>query len=478
MKIGQLIRENLLLILIFLVATILRTWDLSNSLILFDDAGHDLLVAQQAIEDKNLPLLGIPSSVPRFRQGPVTIWYEMLIMAIFGQNVMAIGLGFVITSLLALVVVYEFCDQYLNKRISILATYMMALSPFAIAQARMPYHTNPIPLATALYLFALVRLFQKKKHSLFLAVLAWAFLFQFELATFPTFLVIIWVMYRTKQLKFDWSKLKQVSLALLLGLWPQILHDLKNQFSQLGLFFVWVGYRIVSLFGGEHSFSFRKVATTVGSYELYAGRIFSTDSALITLVVSLCLVFAFWQLMKQWRSKKLPPALEVISIFTLILTVGYFLHGNPSEAYFPPYIVLLPLLLAFALAQLFKKKSALLMVLLLVWGLINIKSVLSHRFFVSNTQPFSYGCSVKQQLQVAEFIIDDTRDSFKLATTREMGKFAAAFDNLRWLSQDLKNLESSSAKKYYYLEDQNSPLRHELNLKVRHFGCHDVYFYE
>lgn len=478
MKINKLIKENLLLILIFLVAALVRTWDIPNSLIFFDDAGRDMMVAQHSLENKSIPLLGIPSSVPRFRQGPVTIWFEMVILGLFGHNLTMVALGFIVLSLLAMVIVYEFSDRFLGKRISVIATYLMALSPMAIAQARMPYHTSPIPLATSLYLFALVRLFQKKPHALFWAVLAWSFLFQFELAIFPTILVIPWILYRTKKLKFSFAKAQEVTLAVVIGLLPQIIHDLRNNFSQLGLFVVWIGYRLLGLFGGEHSFSFAKVVNTLNSFGLYGGRFFSPDKLIVTLLCFSLIGWAIWKLVGQWKSKKIEPAMEVVLAFFAILTLGYFLHGSPSEAYFPPLIVVFPILTAYALNQLFKKKSALLMVLLVAWGLMNFRSILDHRFFVSNSQPFSYGCSVKNQKQIIDFISDQAPGSYRLDTTRDIRKFDATFDNLRWLSYEYGYRESSTAKNYFYIEDSNSPLRFEPDIRVRHFGCADLYFYE
>lgn len=478
MKISKLIKDNLLLILIFLVATIIRTWDLSNTAIFFDDAGHDLLIAKQSLEQKTLPLLGIASSVPRFKQGPVTIWYEMVLIKIFGFNLTLITLGFVALSLISLVLVYEFCDRYLNKRISMIATYLIALSPLAIAQARMPYHTNPIPLATVLFLFALVRLYEKRKHALFWAVLAWSFLFQFELAVFPTLLVIPWIMYRTKQLSFSWLKVHQLLGGFLIGLLPQIIYDFTNRFSQLGLFIVWVGYRLVSLFGGEHSFSGGKVVGTGQSFAKYGGRIFATDNLLIGLLALGLIVYSVMILVGQFKKKKIKPAMEVILVFGSVLSIGYFLHGSPSEAYFPPFIVILPLLIAFALNQIFKNKSAFLTIALLGWGLISLRSVFAHRLFVSNPQPFSYGCSVKNQRQIVDFIAEHSDGDFKFDTTREIKKFAATFDNLRWLANENTMAENNQSKKIFYLEGNDSPLRLESDIKVRHFGCSDVYFYE
>ena len=69
-------------IIIVILGTLVRVYDLPNRAILFPDAGRDLLVAAQAVKENTLPLLGIPSSVPRFKQGPLTIWLQMGIFRI------------------------------------------------------------------------------------------------------------------------------------------------------------------------------------------------------------------------------------------------------------------------------------------------------------------------------------------------------------------------------------------------------------
>jgi len=382
--------------------------------------------------------------------------------------------------LLALVLTYEFCDQYLSKKITIIATALMALSPFAIAQARMPYHTNPIPLALILYLFALVRLYKKKKYGLFFAVLGWAFLFQFELAVFPTLLLIPYVLYRTKQLRKEKliNQLKEVVPAIIIGLLPQLIYDLKNGFSQLGLFFVWVGYRIVSLFGGEHSFGGGKISSVLSAFLKYGGRIFSTDIALVNLFFFGVIIYSFYLLYKQFRKKKLNVAMEVIGVFKLVLSAGYLAHGGPSEAYFPPFIVLFAILGAFSLESIFKKKVLILAGLLILWGGINIKSVFVHNFFVSNTQEFSYSYSVGEQKEVVKFINEHSGGDFKFDTSREIRKFDSVFDNLRFIGDMEGMSENNQSKKYYYIENKKSLLREAPLIKVQHFPSVDVYYYE
>lgn len=476
----KIITANFILIFIFLLATILRTWDIPNRIIFFDDAAYDIRQAQAAIENKTIPLLGIPSSLPKFRQGPVTVWANMGLTLLFNNNLTGFAVFYIFLSLLALVLTYEFCEKYISKEVSIIATTLMAISPLAIAQARMPYHTNPIPLALILFLFALMRLYEKKKYGVFFAVLSWAFLFQFELAVFPTLALIPYILYRTNRLKKAKlkSQLKEILPALGIGLLPQIIYDLQNGFSQLGLFIVWVGYRVVSLFGGKHSFGSDKLNVVSDAFMKYGGRIFSTDILIINLIFFVIIIYSFFLIYKGLKKKKLNKALEIVGVFTLVLTIGYLAHGGPSEAYFPPFIILFPILVAVALERMFKGKLMILAGLLILWGGLNIRSILDHNFFVSNSQDFSYSYSVAEQKKVVEFIINHSKGDFKFDTTREIRKFESVFDNLRLLSEQQGVSENPDSKKYYYIEDKNSLLKEVPLTKVQHFPSVDVYYYE
>lgn len=470
-------RKNWLLILIFSLAGALRLWDISGRAIFFDDAAFDMFSGMKALQDGQVPLLGIASSLPRFHQGPVTVWMNMVLGATFGFNLLAFSLFFVSLSLGALLLVYFFCERYLNKRIALGAVFLIALSPLAIAQARMPYHTNPIPLATILYLISLVRLWQKKKWSLFWATLSWAFLFQFELAVFPTFVLIPYVLFRTKNLQNLKRKFSLAVAGLSIGLAPQIIFDFKNNFSQLGLFVVWVGYRLSGVFVGEHQMDGGKLRSVVGAFTKYGGRIWSVDYGLIQLVFWGLVLLAFYRLVLEWKKrKKIKPGLEVVGVFALVLSLGYTVHGGPSEAYFPPFIILLPILVSFILSEFFKKQTIILVSLLLVWGVVNIWGIFKFNFFVSNPQEFSYHYSVAEQREIIDFIDKESGGDFVLDTTGENKKFESSFDNLRWLGAEKNIWENKNSENVFYIERKNSVLQNDSGLSVEHFVSADVYY--
>ena len=476
-SIKKFIKTNWVITLIIICTALIRSWDLSAQGILFGDAAKDLLVAQQAVESKSLPLLGIPSSIPRFHQGPHTIWLEMVIYAIFGQNTLAFSLTFAFLGVLAVIAVYEYAVVFINKKTALISSALLAFSPLAIAHSRVPYHTNPIPLVIMIYLFALQYLWQKKKLGLFWAGLAWTLIMQFELTLFSLGLLIPYILWRQK-VKIKLNLISQLCAALLLGLLPQIIHDLTHSFaeSQIGGFIVWIGYRITALTGlvGDHQLSITKLWRTLAIFEHYLGRIFSTQNPLISFIfLGLFLTTAVLALRKR---KQLKPGLEILTIAIILLTVSYFIHGAPSEAYFPPYFPLLSIFIGWGLNQLFRHRERKLVVLIIIWAIANIASIFKHNFFVSNPQSFSYYASTEEQKQIMKTIDQISGGKFQLSDTYSAGEFPSYFANLDWSGGEIKIPQHQPGGMVFYIESKNSGLAGYPAITKIEFATYDVYY--
>ena len=471
------IKNNWIITLIIISAALLRSWDISSHGILFSDAARDLLMAKQAVESKSLPLLGIPSSVPRFHQGPLTIWLEMIIYLIFGQNTLAFSVSFVFLGILAVIAVYEYAVVFINKKTALISSTLLAFSPLAIAHSRVPYHTNPIPLVIMIYLFALQYLWQEKKLGVFWAGLAWILMMQFELTLFSLGLMILYILWR-KKTKINLDIISQLCAAMLFGLLPQIIHDLTNSFneSQIGGFILWVGYRITSFTGlvGNHQFSISKLIETLSIYELYLGRIFSTQVTLISVVF--LGLFIATSILIFIKKKNLKVGLEIPVVALTLLTLSYFVHGTPSEAYFPPYFPLLCIFMGWGLSQIFYKKEIILTILITIWSLINVNSIFKHNFFVNNNQSFSYHASIGEQRQIIKSINQISGGKFQLLTTLSAGEFPSYFDNFRWLAGELKISKDQPRGMVFYIEPKNSSLSGYPGIIKLEFTAYDVYY--
>jgi hypothetical protein len=458
---------------LIILATWLRVTHLTTHQVFFFDAAHDVLVAQE-----NVPLLGIESSIPRFRQGPVTIWWQMLWLGISGNSLFVLGLSFALLQVVAIIWWRELILTQSGRKTADLTTLLIATSPFAIAQARMPYHTSPIPFALTAYLASLLKLKNTTPNDLFWQNLAWAFLFQFELTNAPLFLLIPFVWWQRLDRK-RFPNLSEVSFAtagLTVGLLPQILYDLQHNFAQIGVFIGWVGYRIAAFLwpSSSHSFGLQRLIDTASVSERYVTRIFSFEWSWFTVLPLLVIFLGLWQWWKA-RHTKSATSLTSLSFFSVgLLSLAYIVHGSPSEAYFPPFMFLLPFLVSQVVMQL-KPKVLQVLGILLFAGVAysNVVLVAANNWFVSSFHDFSYGPSIAEQRQVIAYISSQTPTAH-FNTTDPSGKFANYFDAYRFWANKV-SLSVSTDGTIFFIESKDSPLNSYPNMKKIPFTTIDLY---
>lgn len=456
-----------MMVLVVVLASFIRGYQLQDKAILFGDAGRDLLVAKQAVQAKKIPLIGIPSSVPRFHQGPLTVWLQMIIYLLFGQQTLVYSLVFAVLSLLAVIGLYELLATQLKPKTGLIAAILLAFSPLAIAQGRMPYHTNPIPLVMLFFILSQLYFWQQKKWGLWVAFLGWALLMQFELSLFALILLLPYIMWRQK-IKPHWLHLSQLSGAFFIGFIPQIIYDLTQPITnnQLGGFMAWVIYRGLSWLGlinRHHQLSTQQLSRGLSRFAKYGSRVFSTDFRLGLIIIITLLVASLFIIIS--RRKNLPPLIELTTVATGLLTVSYFIHSAPSEAYFPPYLILLPILFSFTLSNLFRRRLKLLLVVLLsIYAVFNLQAVFTHNFFVSNQQQFSYGPSLQEQRQILHLTNHISNGHYQFATTDQYGRFPSYFAGYRWLAGELSLPLPAPNGQVFYVETVGSGLKDYPNL--------------
>lgn len=451
------IKRHWLIFAIILIGSFLRLWQIDTHAILFSDAGKDLLVAEHSLQEHKLPLLGIASSVPRFKQGPIAIWIEMISIAIFGINTLAVSIIFALLAIIAIIGLYELVCVSVGRWQAITAALILAVSPLAVAHARVPYHTTPLPLTMVLYLASLLSLEKKKPRHFFLCGLAFSFLFQFELAVAPLLLLLPFTLWYQK-IELEKKLVLWGCAGLAAGILPQLIYDVTHNFSQIGVFILWIGHKIlefVSLQGGG-SITF---ASYGQSLLTHGTRILSTWPILSAPILLAAIVVGIVMAIRQWSQKKLSLLYALAYTASIVLLLSYFVHGSPSEAYFPPFLILVPLILSHLIFSLPKKFRLLSFGLLLILVILNSIQIFQYNFFVSNEKNFYYGPSVEEQRKVLRFISSKSNGHYTLKTFNGYeDEFVNYFDNYRWLAKEMNIAETDKNKKYFYIEHSENPV--------------------
>lgn len=436
-------QEILIFALIISLASYLRFYLLPYNMPFIGDQAKDYFSALAIVEEGKIPLLGIESSMPQFRQGPVYIWLLGIFFAVFGTNpentsYLAASLG-----VLAVGALHIYTRKYFGRKTSLIATAILAASPLAVAHSQLAFVINPIPLVSVMYLVSLFKYQVKKSMSLFWPALICGFLFQFELASAPLFTLLVIAYLQKHPITEIKTHVVPLIKGLIAGLLPQIAYDLTHQFRQLGLFSAWVAYRILGFFGlkGEHTTSISKLFDTTDIFKTYFHKFISWDNNYIFAIFLILLIGGFlsW-LSLNYKSKR---PISFVWAWLLVLGGSYFVHAAPSEAYFPAFFVPLSLLVGWSISQI-KYPPFQQVLLISVAGLIVFNSALfikSKGLSVSlpNTTHVTLAWlpRYQDQLNAIEFIRANTNAPIRLKTIDPQGKFPAYLDNYRFIAHYL-----------------------------------------
>ena len=387
----DLVKDKWPFILIFILAAILRVWRLAELMPFIGDFGHDYLAAKDLLTTGKIPLVGIASSVPWLYQGSLWIYLAAAALGLSNFHPVAPAILTAILSLITLWAIIAIAWKYWGKLAAVASGLIFAASPLVVAHARTPWHTSPIPLVAIGYFYFLL------KRSAFWSAFFFALLFQFELSNAPFILLLLFAPIN-----------KRSFFGLLIPLIPKIIYDLTHNFSQLGGFILWIGYRIAAFFGYRqiHTVSLARFSTTSQIIFDYLQKFFSWDNA---IPVFLLILFIIWTL----RRPKLPA--ELLTVYWILITIiAFYIHGTPSEAYFPVLFPILALTVGWGISR-----AKFLLVPLIALSLFNSWWLYHHRFGNS-------GLILSERL-----IIADTPEA--LIRTGPGSEHATFLDNYRYL---------------------------------------------
>jgi 4-amino-4-deoxy-L-arabinose transferase-like glycosyltransferase len=471
------LREHFVLVILVAVAAFLRLYQLDTHGIFFFDTAHDLLAAQQSLQEGRLPLVGITSSRPWLHQGPLAIWIEMLIMLFFGTATLAQHIVFALIGVAAVIGLYELVTVFFSRRAAYVAVALLAVFPLAVANSRMPYHTTPIPLATVLYLWSLCLLWNKfsLKYLIF-ALLSGVVLFQFELCNAPLLLLIPYVFWR-KKYQLSKKVIAFATLAGFVGLLPQLLFHVFGGSNQVFEFSKWLVTQILErLQGGTATID--TTAKTLQAFWVFGGRIFGVDVPILSIagLVSL-LSSSLYILYKIFKNASVPAVVELAGLGLWLLVAAYFLAGPPSEAYFPPFFICIPILFSYVFVSLSKKLQLFGTGLILIFMGITVYSIFTANFFVMNNRAFQYD-SVGEKRAIARALARRTANNpYQLKTAeRAEVQFSAFFEHIEWLALEEKIAGPSEVGKVYFLEKNSDPQPPETIL-IQKFPTKTVYWH-
>ena len=126
-----------------------------------------------------------------------------------------------------------------------------------------------------------------------------------------------------------------------------------------------------------------------------------------------------------WKQKQHDEVCMYAVVCSVIVLIGIFIHGSPSEAYVPPFLVFIPLLVAKLLSVIPTKPRTYFAILCLIYAVSTSYSLVSNHFFARE---------IGLQMNASRWIVSNARGTgIDLKSYDTSSKTPTYLDNYRFL---------------------------------------------
>jgi 4-amino-4-deoxy-L-arabinose transferase-like glycosyltransferase len=153
-------RVAILLVLIVLLGTFLRLYQFEDMLRFNADQARDAQIVDKMFEEKEFPLLGPKAGGTSFKLGPASYYLEYLSAAVFGRDPAGMAFIVVILGILSIPFLFIFLKFYFSSHISLILTFLYAVSFYAIKYSRFAWNPNFIPFFMLAFLIAVLKIIE------------------------------------------------------------------------------------------------------------------------------------------------------------------------------------------------------------------------------------------------------------------------------------------------------------------------------
>lgn len=169
--------ERIFLIAVLAFAAFMYFFRIGERMMFIGDFGWYYLSAREMLLNGEIPLVGISSSVPVFKQGAIWTWLLGLSLMIGKFNPIS---GAVLTGAVGVISiwgVFKLVSSWFSEKAGLIAAILATTSPLIIVHTRMPFITALIFPITLLVAWTAAEVAKgKKKHFFFARPLSFAFI--------------------------------------------------------------------------------------------------------------------------------------------------------------------------------------------------------------------------------------------------------------------------------------------------------------
>ena len=394
---------------IILLALILRLIFIPIST--FDhETTHPISVANSILEENKFIIYGFANIVSL---GPL-IYYLLLIPLIFTKNVFWISFFIAILNILGLILFAKLTKEFFNDKISLIATALLALNPWAIHYSTYVWNPNFIMPFMILFIYSLMKITIKNKPKYFITLLvSLVSLIQFHLSALFITPLIFLTFKNFNKLKVKYFLIGIIFSLVLIS--PYIYHNIKNDFNPIKTTLIYGTAQTSSNFNRNlvESFGIPAMLSTnyFGEYMFGTEKIFNgyLDRLFFIPIIILlfCLVLGTIITIKNLKSKKIMPYLILVTWILFPVIAFVIRNKNISPHYL---LIVLPAIIIIQSIGLINSKKEILLKYFVITTLIIliIFNVLTAVYLYKNGGTNgAFGITYKNKLDVINIILKE-----------------------------------------------------------------------
>lgn len=414
-EIINLLRKNILIISILVLALFLRIHKLDELMMFIGDFAWFYISARDMILTGDIPLLGITSSQTWLHQGPLWTYLLAILLSVFNFNPLSAAYFTAILGTITVCIMYKTGTILFSRRTGIIAAFLYATSPLVIVHSRMPYHTSPIPLFMALFLLAFYKWISGNIRYFPMLLFLSGVLYNFELATVVLWFIIFFVLVYGIWRKKEWARhifTRKVTFFSIVGftipMTPIFLYDFQHEFVQTAKFAHWVIYhRIIKFFldfdaqNASSAITFQMLPFFT---EQYKRLVFLGSSILAFIIFLVTLSFFASITLSMIKEKKIHANYLILILCFLIPFIGFLVNKTPSEAYTPIFFPTIIFFTALLFDKILNHSPVFLPVIAILAGIgfLNVYILISKNYLMGN----GYGFTYRQRLSASQNIVE------------------------------------------------------------------------
>lgn len=472
---ARLSKWHILLILITLLGAFLRFYRIEENLVFHGEVGFDYLAIKNVIENRQIPLIGPPTSHPWLSIGPLFYWMFALILPLAVFDPLVGAIFFAVVGVLAIYLIYVVMERTFGSKTALISSYLFSISPAWVTLTRDARFNSLAAFLFIPFYYFLVESVTKKGKDLFWVGFILGLMFNF-FAVSPVLLLPVMVVLFLKRSDLKSRDIYKGLVGLVIPTIPFLLHNLLNRFEMLAKFIIWFPYRAAGFVGlyPKNNASLEMITANFTSfYNFFREAWFGENNTIAFILFISVLVFTVFKTKKLSFKTKKGVALGTLLMILVITYGAFFIHGAPPRHYY--YVVFpIPIILtSLMLDGLWQRKLGFFLVTLIlgVLTLQNFKYYFSDKWFYLPLDRVKVGelpVPYNLQIKVVEFIINDAKgEKFKLSRVGPFDYFSEDFSqNYKYLLWRLGNEPVDTAKIEYVIYEDTTKLPEDSEFEI------------